>query len=196
MLHFLETYRSFALSDDIDNIIQELRSAKNCDDTTVPLVKQWNLSLKEALSEPEGTREYFHLMKQTRDGLVWLRSFNAVYKFLNRYGQQNKSDDVAHLAHSMLFLPKGETLDPEAADMWSAAIDNKLMLTKEETFDGTIRFLEAYQKKLNSDAIAQLIKMLRSAKNCDDIAIPLVKQWNICFDEALDEPAGTTEYVK
>ena len=63
MIYFLQTYRNLTSSLDTAKLIDQIQSAKNCNDTTIPIVKQWNLYLKETLQEPEGTKEYLKLTK-------------------------------------------------------------------------------------------------------------------------------------
>ena len=58
MIRFLEIYRDLTSSKDIKILINKLQTAKNCNDTQIPIVKQWNTHLKEVLKEPEDSREY------------------------------------------------------------------------------------------------------------------------------------------
>ena len=55
---YVEIYNDIAPSAEAKILIDKIRLAKDCNDINVPIVEQWNLYLKEALHEPEGSREY------------------------------------------------------------------------------------------------------------------------------------------
>jgi len=194
MIYFFEEYYSVGPYPYIKLIIDALYAAKDCNDVTVPLVKQWNFYLKEALSEPEGTKEYLSFGDPMQN-ITPLQGFNTVYKFLNYYCKQKKSNGLIRMTNNMLFLPEGGTVDPEARINWKEATYNKLTSTKQEVFDNTIKFLEAYGDHVSSSEAKSIAKELRSAKNCNDVSIPLVDLWNYCLLEALNEPGGAREYL-
>jgi len=96
----------------------------------------------------------------------------------------------------MCFLIDGGTADPAVWKDWIKAIDNKEKLSKQESFEGMIKFLDMYRSFALSNDIDHVIKIIRSAKNCDDTSVPMVQQWNTFLQEALNESEGTREYLK
>ena len=194
MIKFLDIYRSLGEEGDVTILIDKLNEAKDCDDISVPIVKQWNLYVKEVLSEPEGTREYLSF-GDPMENITQLPGFNTIYKLLVYYSKEKKSAYIARLAENMLFLPDGDTtVDPAVWYDWSNAIKDKWSCTKQEVFEGAIQFLEAYGSRVDSSEAKFLASELRSAKNCDDMSVPLVELWNFCLVEALNEPGGMINY--
>jgi len=195
MIKFLEIYRDQISSTDTTLLIDEIRLAKDCNDLEVPIVKKWNLYLKKALSEPDGTKEYL-FSGDPMQNITLLQGFNTVYKLLDYYCTQKKSNSLARMAKNMLFLPERGTVDPKALEDWKKITNSKLTSIKQEVFDNTIKFLEVYGDHVSSPEAKSIAQELRSAKNCDDTAIPLVDLWNYCLIEALNEPGGAREYLK
>ena len=128
--------------------------------------------------------------------LTQLQSYNAMFKLLNYYCRETNSDDLSELLGAMYFLADGGTVDPAIWGDWTDAIHDKKTLTKQEAFDGMIRFFEIYHDLTSSDEAILLIAKLRLAKDCNYINVPIVKQWNLYLKETLNEPEGSREYLK
>lgn len=128
--------------------------------------------------------------------LTQLQSYNTMYKLLDNYSKEVNAEDILALLSYMLFFVDGSTADPAVWRDWLKAINKKSTLTKQEAFDGMIRFLEIYRDLISSADTTILINKLRSAKNCNDISVPIVKQWNLFLKEVLREPEGSREYLK
>jgi hypothetical protein len=128
--------------------------------------------------------------------LTQLQSYNAMFKLLDYYYKEIKLDDLGCLLSSMCFLADGDTVDSAIWEDWIDAIHDKKTLTKQEAFDGMIRFFEIYHDLTSSAEAKVLIDKLRLAKDCNDINVPIVKQWNLYLKEALNEPEGSREYLK
>jgi len=196
MIRFLEIYRNQISPTDTILLTDEMRLAKDCNDLEIPIVKKWNFYLKEAVSEPEGTREYLSF-GDPMENITLLQGFNTVYKFLDYCYNKKKSNSLVCMANNMLFLPEGyNNVDPKSWEDWEKVTNIKLTSTKQEVFDNTIKFLEKYGDRISSLEAKLMAKELRSAKNCDDTAIPLVDLWNYCLVESLNEPGGAREYLK
>ena len=126
--------------------------------------------------------------------LTQLQGYNAMFKLLDYYYYKEiKLDDLGCLLSSMCFVADGRTADPAIWGDWIDAIHDKKILTKQEAFDGMIKFLEIYNDYAD---VKVLIDKLHLAKDCNDINIPIVKQWNLYLKEALNEPEGSREYLK
>lgn len=193
MIKFLDIYRKLGESGDITSLINKLNTAKNCNDKKVPLIKQWNFYLKKVLNEPEDTREYLDFGDPMQN-IPPIIGFNTIYKLLDYYSKQKKSVDIARMANNMLFLPDGCTVDSAAWPYWMKSINNKLISTRQEVFEGAIRLLEMYGDKLSFFEAKSIAKELRSAKNSEDFNVPLVELWNFCLVESLNEPGGSRKY--
>jgi len=197
MIKFLEIYRSLGELGDVTVLIDKLNMAKNANDVSVPLIKKWNLFLQEVLSQPEGTREYLDFGDPMQN-IPPMVGFNTVYKLLDYYSKDKKSADIARMANNMLFLsPDADsTVDPSAKNTWMELLGDKLISTREEVFEKTIRFLEIYGERLSSSEARLIANELRKAKNSEDMSVPIVDSWNYCLIEALNEPAGSRKYVE
>jgi hypothetical protein len=125
--------------------------------------------------------------------LTQLQGYNAIFKLLDYYYKETKSDDLGGLLSGMCFVADGRTADPAIWGEWIKSIFDKKTLTKQEAFDGMIRFLEIYNDYAD---VKVLIDKMRLAKDCNDINVPIVKQWNLYLKEALNEPEGSREYLK
>jgi len=99
------------------------------------------------------------------------------------------------LLPSMLFWDDKSTADPAIWGEWVEAINNKKKLTKQEAFNGMIKFLEMYYMLAPYSYIKTLLDEMYSAKNCDDIQVSTVKQWNIHLKEVLLEPKDSKVYL-
>jgi len=124
-----------------------------------------------------------------------LQAYNSMFKLLNSYYNITESPDVAVLLTMMSFLEDNTTSDTAVWHDWLKTINKNEKLTKQDAFEGMINFLEIYRGFALSDDVDKIIEKLRSAKNCDDTTIPLVRQWELSLKEALDEPEGTREYM-
>jgi len=127
--------------------------------------------------------------------LTQLQSYNIVYKLLNNYYDKTKDEDMMSLLPSMLFWNEQSTADPAIWGEWLEAINNKKKLTKEEAFDGMIKFLEIYYMLAPYSYVKTLLSNMYSAKDCNDSRIPVVKQWNTHLKEVLQEPKGSRMYL-
>ena len=128
--------------------------------------------------------------------LTQLQGYNAMFKLLDNYYKITKLDDILSLLPSMVFFADGCTADSAIWEDWIEAIDDKKKLSKQEAFEGMIRFFEAYHN-LTSYAYAKLLANdMRSAKDCNDISVPIVKKWNLFLKEVLREPEGSREYLR
>ena len=125
--------------------------------------------------------------------LTQLQSYNAMFKLFNYYYRETKLDDLGWLLDAMCFLADGDTVDSAIWAEWIKSIFDKKTLTKQEAFDGMIRFLEIYNDYAD---VKVLIDKMCLAKDCNDINVPIVKQWNLYLKEALNEPEGSREYLK
>ncbi len=114
--------------------------------------------------------------------------------FLEEHYRITASDDIGSLLSGMQFLSDDITIDPAIWKDWIDSIENKSILTKQEAFDGMIKFLEIYYGFTSSTDTKLLIDEMRSAKNCDDMQVAAVKQWSFSLDEALSEPEGSRQY--
>jgi len=194
MIKFLDIYRSLGESGAITVLINKLDTAKDSDNFSNSLVKDWSSSLKEAVSEPEGTREYLSFGDPMQN-IVPIVGFNTIYKLLKNYYEQLQSKDFVCLAENMLFLSDGDTnVDPKVWDYWMKAIDNKRLSTRQEFFYATIQFLESYGAQVASSEAKFIACTLRSAKDSNDLSVPLVRLWDYCLREAINEPMGTIYY--
>jgi len=128
--------------------------------------------------------------------LTKLQGYNVMYKLLDDYYKKTKSEDILGLLPGMLFLVDGGTLDSAIWEDWIEAIGDKKMLTKQEAFHGMIRFLEAYHCLTTYAYAKSLADEMRLAKDCNDISVSIVKQWNLFLKEVLREPEGSREYLK
>ena len=125
--------------------------------------------------------------------LTQLQGYNAMFKLLDYYYKKTKLDDLGSLLSGMCFFADGSTADPAIWSEWNKSIFDKKTLTKQEAFDGMIKFLEIYNDYAD---VKVLIDKLHLAKDCNDINIPIVKQWNLYLKEVLNEPEGSREYLK
>ena len=128
--------------------------------------------------------------------LTQLQSYNAMFKLLDYYYKEAKLDDLSWLLSGMCFIVDSSTFDLAIWEDWIDAIHDKKTLTKQEAFDGMIRFFEIYHDLTSSAELKVLIDEIRLAKDCNDINVPIVKQWNLYLKEALNEPEGSREYLK
>ena len=64
MISFFEIYQDIGPSDDVKAFLDEIYLAKDCNDIRFPLIREWNLYLKEVLREPEGSRKYLTFVKK------------------------------------------------------------------------------------------------------------------------------------
>ena len=128
--------------------------------------------------------------------LTQLQGYNAMFKLLNYYCRETNSDDLRGLLGIMCFLADGSTADPAIWGDWIKSIFDKKTLTKQEAFDGMIKFFEIYHDLTSSAEAKVLIDKLHLAKDCNDMNVPIVKQWNLYLKEALNEPEGSREYLK
>ena len=128
--------------------------------------------------------------------LTQLRSYNVMFKLLDKCYKERKLDDLSWLLSGMCFIVDSSTADQAIWEDWIDAIHDKKILTKQEAFDGMISFLEIYYDLTTSVELKVLIDEMYLAKDCDDINVPIVKQWNLYLKEALLEPEGSREYLK
>jgi len=128
--------------------------------------------------------------------LTQLQGYNAMFKLLDNYYKKTKLEEIMSLLPGMLFLVDGDTADPAIWDDWIEAINDKKILTKQESFDGMIRFFEIYYELVPYTYLKLLIDEMRSAKDCSDTSVPMVKQWSLHLKEALQEPEGSREYLR
>ena len=128
--------------------------------------------------------------------LTPLQGFNIMDKVLDNYYQKTKSDDIGSLLSVMSFLSDECTADPAIWEDWIEAIKNKKTLTKQEAFEGIIQFLEIYYSLTSSNDTKALIDELSSAKNCNDIQIPIVKKWNLYFQETMHDTNNSPRYLE
>ena len=119
-----------------------------------------------------------------------------MFKLMDNYSKEANSEDILALLSYMFFFADGSTADPAIWSDWLKAINNKKKLTKQEAFDGMIRFLEIYRDLISSADTTKLINLIRSAKNCNDTTIPIVKQWNLLLKKVLQEPEASREYLQ
>ena len=111
--------------------------------------------------------------------LTQLQGYNTMAKLLDSYYKKTNSDDFGGLLGDMSFLVDGCTADPAIWGDWTDAISDKSTLTKQEAFDGMIRFLEIYHDLTSSADAKSLIDEMRSAKTFIDVSISLVQHWNL-----------------
>ena len=128
--------------------------------------------------------------------LTQLQAFNAVYKLLDDYHETTGTKDIFWLIGDMLFLPDNNTVDSAIWEDWIDAIENKKLLSKQEAFNGMIKFLEIYRSLGELGDVTALIDKLNMAKNADDVSVPLIKKWNLYVKKVLSEPEGTREYLR
>jgi len=128
--------------------------------------------------------------------LTQLQSYNTMYKLLDNYSKEINAEDILALLSYMLFFVDGSTADPAIWSDWLKAINNKSTLTEQEAFDGMIRFLEIYRDLISSADTTILIDKLRSAKDCYDMQVPIVKQWNLYLKIVLQEPKDSRTYLQ
>ena len=128
--------------------------------------------------------------------LTQLQAYNTMYKLLDDYYQKTKLEDIMSLLGVMCFSVDGRTADPAVWEDWIEAISDKKTLTKQEAFAGMVRFFEEYHSIGPYPYTKLIIDELHSAKDCNDVSIPLVKQWNFYINEVLREPEGSREYLE
>jgi len=127
--------------------------------------------------------------------LTKLQSYNIINRLLENYYKQTNSDDIGSLLSVMQFLPDNMTADPAIWEDWIDSIENKSILTKQEAFNGMIKFLEIYYGFTSSADAKLLIDEMHSAKSCDDMDVSIVKQWNVFLKEILSEPEDSRQYL-
>jgi len=128
--------------------------------------------------------------------LTQLQGYNIMFKLIDGYAKKTNSDYLLGLLGDMCFMSDGCTADTAIWEDWLEAIYEKETLTKQEAFDGMIRFLEIYRNLTSSADITKLINLIQSAKNCNNTTVPIVKQWNLLLKEVLQEPEDSREYLQ
>ena len=128
--------------------------------------------------------------------LTKLQAYNTMYKLLDSYYKKTNSDYFGGLLGDMSFSVDGRTADSAIWEDWTDSIGDKSTLTKQEAFDGMIRFLEIYSDLTSSVDAKSLIDEMRLAKDCNDVHIPIVREWNLYLKEALREPEGSRQYLE
>jgi len=131
-----------------------------------------------------------------RISLTQLQGYNIMHKLLNSYYDKTKLEDIMLLLPGMFFLYDNNTADPAIWEDWIEAINDKKKLTKQEAFDGMIRFFEAYYMLVPYNYLKTLLDEMSSAKNCNDETIPIVRQWNTHLKEVLLEPKDSRTYLQ
>lgn len=128
--------------------------------------------------------------------LTQLQGYNAMFKLLDNYYKETKLEDVISLLSSMLFFSDGSVADSAIWEDWIEAIRGKKILTKQEAFEGMMRFFEAYHDLTTYAYAKSLANEMRSAKNCNDTQVPIVKQWNLFAKKVLQEPENSRTYLQ
>ena len=128
--------------------------------------------------------------------LSQLQGYNAMFKLLDYYYKETNLDDLAGLLGVMCFLDDGGTADPAIWHDWINATHDKKILTKQEAFEGMIRFFGIYNEVGPSVGSKAFMDEICLAKDCNDVRFPLVRQWNLYLKEVLHEPEGSRRYLK
>ena len=128
--------------------------------------------------------------------LTQLQGYNIMFKLLKSYCKETNSDLEWRLLAAMYFLDDGGTADPAIWHDWINATHDKKILTKQEAFEGMIRFFGIYNEVGPSVGSKAFMDEICLAKDCNDVRFPLVRQWNLYLKEVLSEPEGTREYLK
>ncbi len=124
-----------------------------------------------------------------------LQAFNAMTKLLDEYYSKTKSGDIGVLLGGMSFLEDDCTVDAGAWSVWIRSIQNKPFVTKQEAFEGMIKYLENYQKNTSSQDVKDLIDaMVYSYKI--SLSMSYKKMWELFVDIALHESERARYYLK